>query len=96
MTLTKAKLAEQVQKRVYGVKPWEAARLVNRVLEIIQATLARGEDVLITGFGKFVVREKNRRRGRNPQTGEELMLRERRVVTCKPATTLRAKLNLTK
>ena len=92
MTLTKAKLAAQVQKRVYDVKPWEAQRLVDRVLEIIKATLAQGEDVLITGFGKFVVRRKHPRRGRNPQTGEDLLLAARRVVVFKPSSVLRRRL----
>ena len=92
MTLTKAKLAAQVQKRVYDVKPWEAQKLVDRVMEIIKDTLVRGEDVLITGFGKFVVRRKQPRRGRNPQTGEDLLLRERRVVVFKPSSVLRRRL----
>jgi len=90
--MTKAKLAAQVQKGVYGVKPWEAQRLVNRVLEIIMDALVRGEDVLITGFGKFVVRHKTPRRGRNPQTGESLLLSERQVVVFKPSTVLRRRL----
>jgi|GEM_PF-879316 len=93
MTLTKAKLAVQVQRGVYGVKPWEAQRLVQRVLEIITAALVRGEDVLISGFGKWMVRRKHPRRGRNPQTGEDLLLSERRVVVFKPSTTLRRRLN---
>jgi len=88
MTLTKAKLAAQVQQRVYGVKPWEAQKLVNRGLEIITDTLVRGEDVLITGFGKFVVRRKHPRRGRNPQTGEDLLLAARRVVVFQPSSVL--------
>ena len=92
MTLTKAKLAAQVQQRVYGVKPGEAQKLVDRVMEIIKDTLVRGEDVLITGFGKFVVRRKQPRRGRNPQTGEDLLLAERRVVVFKPSSVLRRRL----
>ncbi|MGQ9921566.1 MAG: integration host factor subunit alpha [Desulfobacca sp.] len=92
-TLTKAKLAAQVQQAVYGVKPWEAQRLVQRVLAIITDTLVRGEDVLISGFGKFMVRHKQARRGRNPQTGESLTLPARRVVVFRPATTLRQRLN---
>jgi len=91
-TWTKAKLAASLQKRVYGVKPSEAQKLVGRVMEIIKDALARGEDVLITGFGKFVVRHKHPRRGRNPKTGESLLLAARRVVVFKPSTVLRQRL----
>ncbi|GAJ21757.1 unnamed protein product, partial [marine sediment metagenome] len=59
----------------------KSAQVVESVVEIIKETLANGDDVLITGFGKFCVKEKNERRGRNPQTGDDLMLGERRVVT---------------
>lgn len=92
VTLAKAKLIDQV-RRVQGVKPWEAPRPVDRLLELIMEILASGEEVLISGFGKFVVRDKHPRRGRNPQTGEELMLRERRVVVFKPSSTWRSRLN---
>lgn len=93
MTITKSKLAEQIQEQVYGVRPHEALRLVEKVLRIIKDTLSSGEDVLISGFGKFVVRKKHSRRGRNPQTGDSLTVRKRQVVTFKPSTTLRVKMN---
>lgn len=92
MTLTKARLAQKVQSRVYDVKPWEAQQLVERVIEIMKDALANGEDVLITGFGKFAVRHKNSRRGRNPQTGDSLILAERRVVVFRPSGVLRRRL----
>ena len=61
--------------------------------EIIKKTLEAGNDVLVTGFGKFCVKEKGKRKGRNPETGEDLMLAERRIVTFKCSTVLRRKLN---
>jgi integration host factor subunit alpha len=63
------------------------------LLEIMKRTLASGEDVLITGFGKFCVHDKKERRGRNPQTGEDMMLGSRRVVTFKCSGVLRDKIN---
>ncbi|MFZ1202662.1 MAG: integration host factor subunit alpha [Desulfobacterales bacterium] len=66
---------------------------VESLLEIIKTTLERGEDVLISGFGKFCVKEKNKRRGRNPATGSDLILRERKVVTFKCSGKLRNKIN---
>jgi integration host factor subunit alpha len=63
------------------------------LLEIIKGTLEKSEDVLISGFGKFCVKNKKQRRGRNPATGDDLLLRERRVVTFKCSGKLRKKLN---
>ncbi|MBM4289937.1 MAG: hypothetical protein FJ135_17655, partial [Deltaproteobacteria bacterium] len=68
-------------------------RLVARVMEIMKDTLAGGEDVLISGFGKFEVRRKHPRQGRNPQTGDSLTLRQRQVVVFRISSTLRRKLN---
>ncbi len=67
--------------------------IVESLLEIIKKTLASGEDVLISGFGKFCVRGKEKRRGRNPQTGEDMTLRSRKVVTFKCSGVLRDKIN---
>ncbi len=67
--------------------------IVESLLEIIKKTLASGEDVLISGFGKFCVRGKEKRRGRNPQTGEDMTLRSRQVVTFKCSGVLRDKIN---
>jgi len=66
---------------------------VERLLEIIKQTLESGEDVLISGFGKFYVKDKRKRRGRNPQTGQDLLLVERRVVMFKCSAVLRNKMN---
>ncbi|MBW1768826.1 MAG: integration host factor subunit alpha [Deltaproteobacteria bacterium] len=67
--------------------------LVESLLEIIKKTLENGEDVLISGFGKFCVKEKHERRGRNPATGVGMMLGSRRVVTFKCAPVLKSKIN---
>ncbi len=71
----------------------KSTEIVESLLEIIKKTLASGEDVLISGFGKFCVRNKETRRGRNPQTGEDMTLRSRRVVTFKCSGVLRDKIN---
>jgi integration host factor subunit alpha len=63
------------------------------LLEIIKGTLEGGDDVLVSGFGKFCVKEKKKRRGRNPATGSDLILRERKVVTFKCSGKLRSKIN---
>ena len=71
--MTKAEIVEQIYERV-GFSKKEAAELVERVFEIMKETLSQGEKVKISGFGNFVVREKNARKGRNPQTGQEILL----------------------
>jgi integration host factor subunit alpha len=67
--------------------------MIETLLELIKFTLASGEDVLISGFGKFCVNEKRQRKGRNPATGEDMMLAARRVVTFKCSGQLRDKIN---
>ena len=69
--------------------------LIETLLELIKSKLASGENVLISGFGKFCIKEKRERRGRNPQTNEFMMLRPRRVVTFKCSRKLRDKINMT-
>ena len=71
----------------------KSIELVGSLLEIIKSTLESGEDILISGFGKFCVKDKNERRGRNPQTGEDKMLGARRVVIFKCSGVLRDKIN---
>ena len=94
MALTKEKIIKDLSgyMRVFdkGDKP---KHLVESLLELMKGTLEAGEDVKISGFGKFQIREKKRRRGRNPQTGEEMMLRARRVVNFKCSGKLREKMN---
>lgn len=92
MTLTKADLIDSIYNQV-GLSKTKSAQVVELLLESIKKTLESGEDVLISGFGKFCVKEKRKRSGRNPWTGEELMLGERRVVKFRCSGTLREKLS---
>jgi integration host factor subunit alpha len=91
-TLTKADLAQAVSTKTDHEK-WRSAELVDTVFEVIRQTLESGEDVLISSFGKFSIRKKQERRGRNPQTGEPMMISPRKVVTFKCAGVLRNKIN---
>ena len=92
MTLTKADLIDSMYNQI-GLSKTKSAQVVDSLLEIIKKTLENGEDVLISGFRKFCVKEKGKRRGRNPQTGKDLMLGERRVVRFKCSGILRDKMN---
>jgi len=92
MTLTKAQMVESVQNQV-GLSRNRSSEIVETLLEIIKSTLESGEDVLVSGFGKFSVNEKKARRGRNPSTGEDMMLEARKVVTFKCSGKLRDKIN---
>jgi integration host factor subunit alpha len=92
MSLTKADIIEIVTDQT-GFPRNKSARIVNQLLEIIKSTLASGDDVLISGFGKFCVSDKSERPGRNPATGGTLMLPARRVVTFKCSGKLRDKCN---
>jgi integration host factor subunit alpha len=82
MSLTKADIIAAVQEET-GFTKNQSSELVESLLEIIKSKLESGEDVLVSGFGKFCVKQKRERRGRNPATGEDLILRPRRVVTFK-------------
>ncbi len=93
MTLTKADLTEQVYKQHDSLTKKQAAEAVESILRISKDSLIEGSDLLLSGFGKFYVRDKRERKGRNPQTGNELMLEARRVVTFKPSGILRSKVN---
>ena len=92
MTLTKAKIIDEIQNQLRFSKK-ETTEIVETLLEIMKRTMERGDDVLISGFGKFCVKEKKERRGRNPATGEDMMLSPRRVVTFKCSGKLREKVN---
>jgi integration host factor subunit alpha len=92
MTITKSTLTEAVFHTA-DLNKSQAAVAVETVLEMIKSALAGGDSVLISGFGKFEVKAKNPRRGRNPQTGDDLMLDGRRVITFKASPALRRKMN---
>jgi integration host factor subunit alpha len=92
MTLTKAQIVESVQNQT-GFPRNSSSEIVETLLEIIKRTLASGEDVLVSGFGKFSVKEKKARKGRNPATGEDMMLSPRKVVTFKCSGKLRNRIN---
>jgi len=88
MTITKNQIIEEVRANNRLTKK-QSSKTIEALLEIIKETLATGEDVLISGFGKFCVKEKRERRGRNPATGEDMMLDARKVVTFKCSGKLR-------
>jgi integration host factor subunit alpha len=92
MTITKANLIDSIYNNL-DLQKQESRIIVESLLEIIKRTLESGEDVLISGFGKFCVKDKKERKGRNPQSGNSLMLDARRVVTFKCSRTLRENLN---
>ncbi len=92
MTLTKAQIAEMITPK-NGFAKKKSTDLVENLIEIIKRTLENGEDVLVSGFGKFCVRNKKQRRGRNPATGSDLMLSARKVVTFKYSGKLRDRVN---
>ncbi len=92
MALTKEKLINRLHIQA-GLSKQESRAVVERVLGIVKDTLAAGEDLLVSGFGKFSVRQKNARRGRNPQTKENLILRARKVVVFKTSGVLRHRIN---
>ena len=92
MSLTKDDVVKALVKET-GCQLNQSRELIETLLELIKFTLASGEDVLISGFGKFCVNEKRQRKGRNPATGEDMMLAARRVVTFKCSGQLRDKIN---
>ena len=87
-TITKADIIESVYEKV-GFSKKESSEIVEIVFETIKSTLEQGEKIKISGFGKFEVRQKNTRRGRNPQTGSELQIPARRVLSFKPSQVLK-------
>jgi integration host factor subunit alpha len=91
MALTKSDLGEKVH--AVGFTKKQSVEIIESLLEIIKSTLAKSDDLLISGFGKFCVKEKKERRGRNPATGADLTLRSRKVVTFKCSGKLRDKIN---
>jgi integration host factor subunit alpha len=92
MTLTKANIVDAIHREV-GFPKNRSAEVLEILLELVKNKLQSGEDVLISGFGKFCVKEKKERRGRNPATGEDIILEARRVITFRCSHLLRRKLN---
>ena len=91
-TLTKAKIIDAVAES-NGYTRKKSIETVETVLDLIKRSLESGEDVLISGFGKFCVKKKKKRRGRNPATGKDLIIAPRKVVTFRSSGKLREKLN---
>ena len=92
MTLIKDHIIRSVGDRL-GLSKFESSRIVEFVLETVKSSLSNGENVLISGFGKFIVRKKAARRGRNPATGEDLTLEPRGVVTFRCSSVMRDRIN---
>jgi len=92
MGLTKAQIVDSVNDQI-GFTKRHSFEIMETLLEIIKKTLESGEDVLISNFGKFCVKEKRERKGRNPATGQDMILKPRRVVTFKCSATLRNMIN---
>lgn len=92
MPLTKAHIAETIRRNL-GCTKNQSLELVEQLLEILKRNLANGDDVLISGFGKFCVQDKRARRGRNPATGDSIMLEPRRIVSFKCSAKFREKVN---
>jgi integration host factor subunit alpha len=92
MALTKKSIVDRIQSEL-GYQLNRSVEVTETLLEIIKSTLESGDDVLVSGFGKFCVKEKRQRNGRNPATGNDMMLPARRVVTFKCSGKLREKIN---
>ena len=90
--MTKADIFEKIQERM-GLTKKESVEMVEAVFAIIKSTLELGETLKISGFGNFVVKQKADRRGRNPQTGETLIIEARRILTFKPSNLLKEAIN---
>jgi integration host factor subunit alpha len=92
MALTKTQIIDTIQNHL-GLSRKRGSELVETLLEIMKTTLGNGEDILISGFGKFCVKEKKERKGRNPATGDDMMLASRKVVTFKCSGKLKNKID---
>lgn len=92
--MTKADIVDKVAEKC-GISKKDSIDMVESVFSILKATLENREDIKISGFGKFEVKNKHERKGRNPQTGETIIISERRVLTFRPSTILKNSINLT-
>ena len=92
MALTKSQIIRSIQSQ-FGVSQNSSIEIFESFLEIIKQSLEKGEDVMISGFGKFCVNKKSERKGRNPKTGESIVIEPRKVVTFKSSVKIKDKLN---
>ncbi len=92
MSLTKVEIIDTIYEKI-GIPKKDCIRLVESIFEIIKDDLEKGNDVMISGFGKWTVKAKKKRKGRNPQTGKELIIDARKVVTFKPSHVLKKTVN---
>jgi integration host factor subunit alpha len=92
MALTKIEMINSISDQI-GYTKNQASELVEILLELMKSSLESGDDVLISGFGKFQVKEKKERKGRNPATGNDMMLKPRKVVTFRCSGNLRKRIN---
>ena len=92
MALTKAHIIESIHNQL-GLPKKNCAEIFETLLDIMKNSLADGDEVLISGFGKFCVKDKKERRGRNPATGSDMMVDQRRVVTFRCSSVLRSRVN---
>lgn len=90
--MTKVDIISSVYEKV-GFSKKEAVRVVETIFGIMKESLERGEKIKISGFGNFIVRKKRTRRGRNPQTGDDIEISARRILTFKPSQVLKNDLN---
>jgi len=92
MSLTKVDIIESIYEKL-GIPKKDCVRIVESVFEIIKDDLDKGNDVMISGFGKWTVKAKKKRKGRNPQTGKEMVIDARKVVTFRPSQVLKGTVN---
>jgi integration host factor subunit alpha len=92
VTMTKADIVERIYEKV-GFSKKEATEVVESIFEVVKQRLEQGEKVKISGFGNFIVHQKHPRKGRNPQTGEEIIISGRRVLTFKASQVLKKTMN---
>jgi integration host factor subunit alpha len=92
VTLVKKNLSNALSQKFHFTRS-QSRQIVDAILEIMKQTLVHDEEILISGFGRFYINKKRERRGRNPKTGEDLMLEPRRVVKFRATEALREKLN---
>ncbi|MDA8429816.1 MAG: integration host factor subunit alpha [Geobacteraceae bacterium] len=90
--MTKADIVEKVAEKC-GISKKDSIDMVESVFSVLKTTLENGEDIKISGFGKFEVKNKHERKGRNPQTGESIIIDARRILSFKPSTILKESIN---